>query len=79
MKKDRLGGRNELPEWKKHVTGGGKITYGKRTTLTILEQRQSLPIYHLKKELMQAMEENQILIVIGETGSGKTTQVCKIH
>lgn len=65
----------ELPEWKKHVTGGAKASYGKKTQMTILEQRQSLPIYKLKDDLVKAVMENQILIVIGETGSGKTTQI----
>ncbi|KAI3715410.1 hypothetical protein L6452_22392 [Arctium lappa] len=34
-----------------------------------------MPIYKLKKELVQAVHDNQVLVVIGETGSGKTTQV----
>lgn len=34
-----------------------------------------MPIYKLKEELRKAVTENQILIVIGETGSGKTTQI----
>lgn len=58
-----------MPEWLKHVTAGGKATYGKRTTMTIKEQRESLPIFALKSALMQAIHDNQILIVIGETGS----------
>jgi len=43
--------------------------------MTILEQRQSLPIYKLKDELVKAINDNQVLIVVGETGSGKTTQM----
>lgn len=43
--------------------------------MSILEQRQSLPIYKLKDELVRAINDNQILIVVGETGSGKTTQM----
>ena len=39
------------------------------------KQRQSLPIYKFKDELIKAVNDNQILIVIGETGSGKTTQL----
>ncbi|CAH1135627.1 unnamed protein product [Ceutorhynchus assimilis] len=65
----------DLPEWKKHVIGGKKSSFGKKTNLTILEQRKSLPIYKLKEELRKAVTDNQILIVIGETGSGKTTQI----
>lgn len=41
----------------------------------IRKQRESLPIFTLKKELKEAMENNTILVVIGETGSGKTTQM----
>ncbi|KAF5295341.1 hypothetical protein FQR65_LT01531 [Abscondita terminalis] len=65
----------DLPEWKKHVIGGKKSSFGKKTNLTIIEQRQSLPIYKLREELIKAVTDNQILIVIGETGSGKTTQI----
>ncbi|XP_063227908.1 ATP-dependent RNA helicase DHX8 [Bacillus rossius redtenbacheri] len=65
----------DLPDWKKHVIGGKKSSFGRKTDMTLLEQRQSLPIYKLKDELTKAVTENQILIVIGETGSGKTTQI----
>ena len=65
----------EMPEWKKHVAGGVKASLGRKTDLSILEQRRSLPIFKLREELIKAIRENQILIVIGETGSGKTTQM----
>ena len=66
---------NDMPEWKKHIIGGSKGSFGKRTNLSILEQRQSLPVYKLKDQLIKAINDNQILIVVGETGSGKTTQL----
>ncbi|CAO1429272.1 unnamed protein product [Diamesa tonsa] len=65
----------DVPEWKKHVTGGKKNSYGKKTDMTLVEQRASLPIYKLREDLIKAVADNQILIVIGETGSGKTTQI----
>ncbi|XP_064401685.1 ATP-dependent RNA helicase DHX8-like isoform X2 [Halichondria panicea] len=65
----------EMPEWKKASFGGNKASYGKKTPLSLLEQRQGLPIYKLKENLVQAVKDNQILVVIGETGSGKTTQI----
>jgi len=65
----------EVPEWKKATFGGKGGSYGKKTNLSILEQRHSLPIYKLRNELVKAVHDNQILIVIGETGSGKTTQI----
>jgi ATP-dependent RNA helicase DHX8/PRP22 len=64
----------DMPEWKKDAFGKA-LTFGQRSKLSIQEQRQSLPIYKLKKELIQAVYDNQVLVVIGETGSGKTTQV----
>lgn len=65
----------EVPEWKKHVIGGKKSSFGIKTNMTLIEQRQSLPIFKLREELIKAVTDNQILIVIGETGSGKTTQI----
>eukprot|EP00112_Aurelia_sp_Birch-Aquarium-sp1_P006162 Seg1687.9 transcript_id=Seg1687.9/GoldUCD/mRNA.D3Y31 product="ATP-dependent RNA helicase DHX8" protein_id=Seg1687.9/GoldUCD/D3Y31 len=65
----------DVPEWKKATFGGAKGSYGRKTNLSILEQRQGLPIYKLRDQLVKAISENQILIVIGETGSGKTTQM----
>ncbi|KAJ6760203.1 ATP-DEPENDENT RNA HELICASE [Salix purpurea] len=64
----------DMPEWKKDAFGKA-LTFGQRSKLSLQEQRQSLPIYKLKKELIQAVHDNQVLVVIGETGSGKTTQV----
>jgi HrpA-like RNA helicase len=37
------------------------------------EQRETLPIYSFKNELIKVIQTNKLLIVIGETGSGKTT------
>lgn len=41
----------------------------------IREQRRSLPVYEHKHHLLQAVKENQIIIIQGETGCGKTTQI----
>lgn len=64
----------DVPEWKKHVIGGKKNSYGRKTDMSLMEQRQSLPIYKLRDDLIKAVTDNQILIVIGETGSGKTSE-----
>ncbi|KAK8260864.1 hypothetical protein V6Z12_D13G147700 [Gossypium hirsutum] len=42
---------------------------------SIAEQRQYLPIYSVRDELLQVIRENQVVVVVGETGSGKTTQL----
>ncbi|KAN0125477.1 P-loop containing nucleoside triphosphate hydrolase protein [Lactarius tabidus] len=42
---------------------------------SIDETRKSLPIYQFREQLLQAIQEHQVLIVVAETGSGKTTQL----
>ena len=37
--------------------------------------RKSLPIYAFRDDLLKAIEAYQVLIIVGETGSGKTTQI----
>eukprot|EP01041_Mallomonas_annulata_P002732 gene2732-5380_t len=68
------GGSFEIPEWKQKSQGKG-ISFGQMSTKPLKEQRESLPIFKLKSELCSAIAQNQVLVVIGETGSGKTTQM----
>nr|XP_002122847.2 pre-mRNA-splicing factor ATP-dependent RNA helicase DHX16-like [Ciona intestinalis] len=42
---------------------------------SIAEVRKSLPIFAYRQDLLNAIEEHQVLIIEGETGSGKTTQI----
>lgn len=62
-----------LPEWKR-VTHKDQ-SFGKRTSMSIKQQRESLPVYKFRKQLLEAVQENQLMIVVGDTGSGKTTQL----
>ncbi|CAL9230322.1 unnamed protein product [Arabidopsis halleri] len=41
----------------------------------ILEKRKNLPVWVHKEEFLQTLKENQIVLLVGETGSGKTTQI----
>ncbi len=43
--------------------------------MSLAETRRSLPIYSFREELLKAIKEHQVLIIVGETGSGKTTQI----
>lgn len=52
-----------------------KIKEAERKANSIEETRKSLPIYAFKEELLDAISNYQILIIVGETGSGKTTQI----
>jgi len=46
----------DMPDWKKDAFGKAP-TFGQRSKLSIQEQRQTLPIYKLKNELIQAVEQ----------------------
>ncbi|KAF3967222.1 hypothetical protein CMV_008763 [Castanea mollissima] len=41
----------------------------------ILVKRRDLPVWHQKEEFLQVFKSNQTVILVGETGSGKTTQI----
>jgi pre-mRNA-splicing factor ATP-dependent RNA helicase DHX38/PRP16 len=42
---------------------------------SIREQREYLPAFAVRDELMNVIRENNVVVVVGETGSGKTTQL----
>ncbi|KAJ6843325.1 pre-mRNA-splicing factor ATP-dependent RNA helicase DEAH1 [Iris pallida] len=39
------------------------------------DERKLLPIYPYREELLQAVNDHQVIVIVGETGSGKTTQI----
>ncbi|KAH8705133.1 putative pre-mRNA splicing factor RNA helicase [Talaromyces proteolyticus] len=45
------------------------------TYFSILKTRRNLPVHAQRDEFLQLYQRSQILIFVGETGSGKTTQI----
>eukprot|EP00956_Cyclotella_meneghiniana_P006339 scaffold8311_cov63-Cyclotella_meneghiniana.AAC.9 len=41
----------------------------------ILEGRKKLPVYPYREDFLMALKDHQVLVLVGETGSGKTTQI----
>lgn len=41
----------------------------------IYEKRTKLPVWEYKETFMRLIDENQTIVLVGETGSGKTTQI----
>ncbi|KAJ0836342.1 putative RNA helicase [Helianthus annuus] len=41
----------------------------------LLADRKTLPVYSYRESLLKVVEDHQVLIIVGETGSGKTTQI----
>ncbi|XP_062117008.1 DExH-box ATP-dependent RNA helicase DExH3-like [Humulus lupulus] len=56
--------RNQQQEWQESPEGQ-----------KMLELRKSLPAYKEREALLKVISENQVVVVSGETGCGKTTQL----
>ncbi len=52
-----------------------RIDAAEKAQQSIQEVRKSLPVYKYREQFLDAMKEYQTLILVGETGSGKTTQI----
>lgn len=59
------------------VTGQKKIASRQRARPTIIYP-ENLPVIEKKQAIYQAIRDHQVVIIAGETGSGKTTQIPKI-
>ena len=42
-------------------------------------QRSSLPIFSAREALIREFKQNDSCVVVGETGSGKTTQIPQVY
>lgn len=67
-KKIKLG-NDSLNKWPKTDTSVNK------PRLSIQDQRRNLPIFDKRNKLLELIERHKTLIILGETGSGKTTQI----
>lgn len=45
--------------------------------MRMLKQREHLPSYKMREKIMQLINNNQVVVISGETGCGKTTQVAQ--
>ncbi|KAK4038789.1 P-loop containing nucleoside triphosphate hydrolase protein [Parachaetomium inaequale] len=66
---------DDVPEWNCAARPQDNKTLVKRSSLTIRQQRESFPVFAFRDRLIEAVRQYPILIVVGETGSGKTTQI----
>lgn len=69
---DAYKGGNKFSKYMKKDEGG-QSSFSKSKTLR--EQREFLPAFAVREDLMRVIRDNQVVVVVGETGSGKTTQL----
>jgi ATP-dependent RNA helicase DDX35 len=55
--------------------GGSYAVYNSLLKSSIASQRRALPIFSVRLNILAALELHSTLIIVGETGCGKTTQV----
>ncbi|KAK5576135.1 hypothetical protein RB653_007276 [Dictyostelium firmibasis] len=55
--------------------GNENFIYNSNQKLTIQQQRISLPIYQNRKHILYLLEKYSTLVIIGNTGCGKSTQI----
>ncbi|KAI3919309.1 hypothetical protein MKW98_030445 [Papaver atlanticum] len=65
----------EDAKFAQHMKVKGEAVSDFAKSKTLSQQRQYLPIYSVREELLQVIRENQVIVIVGETGSGKTTQL----
>ncbi|HEV3360332.1 MAG TPA: ATP-dependent RNA helicase HrpA [Pseudonocardiaceae bacterium] len=60
------------------LDGGEQRVAQRRAAVPAITYPGELPVSQAKEEILAAIRDNQVVIVAGETGSGKTTQLPKI-
>ncbi|KAG8222007.1 hypothetical protein J437_LFUL002768 [Ladona fulva] len=60
---------------KKFRSGSESPSSKAYTSQNLSKQRKALPVYAVKNKLLEEINKHSTLIIIGETGCGKTTQI----
>ena len=60
------------------IEGAEKRIAARRAAIPVIEYPAELPVSAARAEIAAAIAEHQVVVVAGETGSGKTTQLPKI-
>jgi pre-mRNA-splicing factor ATP-dependent RNA helicase DHX38/PRP16 len=64
-------GNSKFAQHMKKNEGASNFSQSK----SLKEQREFLPAFAVREDLLRVIRDNQVVIVVGETGSGKTTQL----
>ncbi|MGV9642898.1 ATP-dependent RNA helicase HrpA [Streptomyces sp. NPDC003514] len=67
-----------LAEIEAEIAKGEERVAARRARVPAVSYPQQLPVSQKKDEIAAAIRDHQVVIVAGETGSGKTTQIPKI-
>ena len=51
------------------------VVFNPYFNLSLLQQKQKLPIFQLRKQILYCVETYQVTVIVGQTGCGKSTQI----
>src|SRR5471032_782544 len=68
----------KLAQWVQRVQASFAQVTARRESVPVIRYDDNLPIAAKRDEIKEALLKHQVLIIAGETGSGKTTQLPKI-
>ncbi|OAI93991.1 ATP-dependent RNA helicase HrpA [Pseudomonas putida] len=68
----------KLAQWAQRVQASCDQAVARKASVPTVRYDDSLPIAAKRDEIKKLVAENQVVIIAGETGSGKTTQLPKI-
>ena len=81
LKKKFIGGENidsELVKLIDSIERSVATAFARQNTIPEISLNEALPISEKASEIASAIKRNQVIVLAGETGSGKTTQIPKI-
>nr|XP_045013681.1 probable ATP-dependent RNA helicase DHX35 isoform X2 [Jaculus jaculus] len=69
-----------ISEERQSVTesSGTTVIYNPYVALSIEQQRQKLPVFKLRNHILYLIENYQTVVIVGETGCGKSTQIPQV-
>ena len=77
LKRERTPSSESILKLKERIVQSASETEVRLASFPDLNYQTDLPIYKAREEIIEALKSHQVLIVCGETGSGKTTQLAK--
>ena len=65
-------------EWQQRLSKSIEIAERRAQKVPVIEYDSNLPVAGKKDDILELIRNHQIVVIAGETGSGKTTQIPKI-
>ena len=68
--------QSEKEEVSRRMVEETQVRHKEEGYIKLRKVRERLPVYPTRERFLETLAKNQVVVLTGETGSGKTTQVC---